>query len=95
MSMVCWMLGKNMNDLVWNQRSLEPFEVTESAISVLNQWRSVQDKTFDRFLGYMTYEDGDEHWHPPLSNSVKVNTDAAIFEETVSYNHAFIVRDHA
>lgn len=31
--MVCWMLWKNRNSLMWNQRSSEPFEVVESAIS--------------------------------------------------------------
>lgn len=43
----------------------------------------------------LTHEDGDEHLHPPLSNSVKDNTDVAIFEETDCYNHAFIIQNNA
>ena len=93
MVMVCWMLWKNRNEVVWNQHSLEPKEVVESALSVLNQWKCVQDRTFDHFLGYMSYEDGDEHWSKPLINSVKVNVDAAIFEETNCFSVAFVARD--
>ncbi|XP_074378344.1 uncharacterized protein LOC141719879 [Apium graveolens] len=92
--MVCWMLWKNRNDLVWNQHSLDSAGVIESIMSVLNQWRSVQDKTFDHFMGYMTQEDGDGHWNPPSFNSVKINTDATIFKESDLYIHVFVVRDH-
>ncbi|KAL8103095.1 hypothetical protein AgCh_027577 [Apium graveolens] len=63
--MVCWMLWKNRNDLVWNQHSLDSAE-----------------------------EDGEEHWNPPSINSVKINTDAAIFTESDSYSYVFVVRDH-
>lgn len=28
----------------------------------------------------MNLEDGDEHWCPPMANSVKVNSDAAILK---------------
>ena len=44
--MVCWMLWKNKNDLVWDQHSLDSVGLMESIISILNQLRSVQDKTF-------------------------------------------------
>lgn len=92
--MICWMLWKNRNELIWNQRSLDPSVTVESAFSVLNQWRNVQDRTFDRFFGLMSNEDGDELWKLPLLNSVKGNTDAAIFEETGFYSYVFIARDH-
>lgn len=92
--MTCWMIWKSRNDLVWKQRSLEAREVVESAISVLNQWRYVQDKSFDKFMGYMTQDDGYEHWQLPKENRVKVNCDAAIFENSNSYNYAFVIRNH-
>lgn len=63
--MICWQLWKNKNDLIWNQRSMKASEVVDSATLILNQWQSVQDRTFDRFMGYMTPEDGDEHWNLP------------------------------
>lgn len=59
--MVCWMLCKSRSELIWNQRSLESSQVVESAYSILSQWRSVQDRTFDRFRRYMSHEDGDEY----------------------------------
>ena len=55
---------------------------------------SVQDKSFNRFMAYMNQEDGDEHWHTPMINRVKINVDAAIFEQTNCYSHAFVIRDH-
>lgn len=46
-------------------------------------------------MGYITHEDGDEHWHLPFSDSVKDNINATIFEETDCYNHVFTIRNHA
>lgn len=42
----------------------------------------------------MSQNDGDEHWHKPTVNSIKINSDAAIFEDSNSYGHAYIIRDH-
>lgn len=86
--MICWMLWKSRNDLMWNQHSLEVLEVVESAKTVLNQWRSVQDKSLDNFLGYMSQDDGHEHWKLPQYDRVKINSDAAIFEHDNCYSHA-------
>ncbi|XP_074374501.1 uncharacterized protein LOC141714903 [Apium graveolens] len=88
------MLWKNRNDRVWKQHSLGSKEVVESAKFVLNQWRYVQDKSFNHYLGYVTQDDGHEHWHLPQIDRVKVNTDTAIFEGSMCYSHAFVARDH-
>lgn len=45
-------------------------------------------------MGYMTQNDGDEHWRKPAINNIKINTDAATFEESNCFSFAFIVRDH-
>ncbi|KAL8100419.1 hypothetical protein AgCh_032616 [Apium graveolens] len=92
--MLCWMLWKNRNELVWNQKCLDVSEVLVSALSVLNQWRFVQDKHFDNFLSFINQEDGREQWQLPSLNRVKVNTDAAIFENPSRFSYALIVRDH-
>lgn len=42
----------------------------------------------------MSPEDGQEQWQLPVFNSVKINTDAALFKDPCRYNHAFIARDH-
>lgn len=92
--MTCWMIWKHRNELVWNQRRLEISEIVESAKSILNQWNSVQDRTFDRFMAFMNHNDGAERWHTPMTNRVKINADAALFEDTNSFSYAFIARDH-
>lgn len=35
-SIICWSLWKNINELVWNQKGMEFTEVAESAVLVLN-----------------------------------------------------------
>lgn len=77
------MIWKNRNELVCNQHSLGYSEIVESRLSVLNQWYSGQDRTYDPFMGYMSQDDGEEHRSLPLFNSVKVNSDVALFEESI------------
>lgn len=93
-TMICWMIWKSRNELIWNQHSLSYSEIVESALSVLNQWRIVQDRTFDPFMGYMSQDDGEEHWSLPLFNSVKVNSYADLFEESNCFSYAYVFRDH-
>ena len=45
--MVCWMIWKHRNELVWNQHRSEITEAVESTYSILSQWDDVQDRTFD------------------------------------------------
>lgn len=45
-------------------------------------------------MGFMTQDDGHERWEPPKHNRVKINSDAAIFEESSSYSYAFVIRNH-
>ena len=94
-AMLCWSIWKARNELVWNQRGTEIVDVVESANMVLRQWQSAQDKQFDNFLGFMTKEDGEEHWSLPSENKSKVNTDAAIFQSSNCYSFAFVARNHA
>lgn len=70
---------------------MDPNNVVQSAYSVLNRWTSAQDKTFDRFMGLMTQEDRHEHWQLSKTNRIKINIDAAIFEESNCYGDAFVV----
>lgn len=93
-SMICWSLWKNRNNIVWNQKSSEVTEVVNSAILVLNQWQSAQDRSFDHSLGFMTPSDGEEHWQLPQMNMIKVNTDAALFEESGHFSFSILARDH-
>lgn len=90
---ICWQLWKNRNDSIWKQKSIDSSELVNSVFSILNQWKVIQDKNYSDFLGLMTSEDDKEQWQPPMSNSVKINTDAALFEDPKRYSFAFIIRD--
>lgn len=59
--MICWVLLKNRNDVVWNQCGKEYTEVCRSAISILNDWKSAQDRSFNFSLGFLTQEDHNEY----------------------------------
>lgn len=42
----------------------------------------------------MLPDDGLEQWHSPVEHKIKVNTDAALFDNPNRYSIATIVRDH-
>lgn len=69
-------------------------EIFNSGVMVLNNWESAQDKTFDPTIGLLTQSDRDVHWRQPQKGTVKVNTDATIFEESGFYSYAMVARDH-
>ncbi|XP_074356451.1 uncharacterized protein LOC141696148 [Apium graveolens] len=93
-TMISWMIWKSRNEIVWNQKFMDCSNVVMLALSDLNQWKFVQDRSFSNSLGYMTQEDGLEQWQLPKENRVKVNSDAALFEDPNRYSYAFVVRDH-
>ncbi|KAL8121459.1 hypothetical protein AgCh_018258 [Apium graveolens] len=92
--MISWMLWKNRNDVVWKQKCMDVSSIVTTALSVLNQWKFVQDRSFNISLGYMTQDDGSEQWCTPTVDRIKVNSDAAIFENRNMYIYAFVARNH-
>uniref|UniRef100_A0A803QFT1 Reverse transcriptase domain-containing protein n=1 Tax=Cannabis sativa TaxID=3483 RepID=A0A803QFT1_CANSA len=94
-SMLCWSLWKSRNSLVWNQKSVEVADVLVLTRTTLNQWIYAQDRQFDPSFGLMNSEDGNEHWQVPKENTIKINTDVAIFESTTRYSYSCVARDHA
>ncbi|XP_074377050.1 uncharacterized protein LOC141718568 [Apium graveolens] len=53
-----------------------------------------QDKSFDLSFGFMNQSDGVVQWKQPIEDKVKVNTDAALFEDSGQYSFAMVARDH-
>lgn len=94
MVLICWSLWKNINEIVWNQRSTKSGDLVESDELYLNQWKSAQGRSFDNFLGFMTQADGIEHWRKPPEGSIKININAAFFEDSNCYCYFMIARDH-
>ncbi|KAL8133670.1 hypothetical protein AgCh_008927 [Apium graveolens] len=93
--MVAWVIWKNRNDIVWKQKGREYDQIVTSAIQVLDNWESAQDKSYDNSIGFLTQADGDVRWQQPQTGTIKVNTDAALFEHTNSYSFAMVARDHS
>lgn len=54
-----------MNDIVWKRKGKEYDEIATSAIQVLYNWESAQDKSFDNSFGFITQADGDVCWQQP------------------------------
>lgn len=79
---------------MWKQNGQHHTEIVTSAIQILNNWEYAQDKTFDNSVGFITPTEGDMCWNQPQQGIVKVNTDAAIFEDSNLFSFAMIARDH-
>ncbi|KAL8118816.1 hypothetical protein AgCh_016347 [Apium graveolens] len=83
------------NEVVWNQKGIESSSVVVSASLYFNQGKSAQDKSFDNYLGFMTLADGKEHWECPNKGTVKINTNAALFEDSSRYSVSMVARNHS
>lgn len=89
-----WAIWNNRNEVVWKQKGKKHIDIVSSAIRVLNNWESAEDQSFDISIGCMTQKHGDMCWKQPTIRTVKVNTDAALFNESNLYSFAMVVRDH-
>lgn len=92
--MIAWSIWKNRNGVVWQQKGRESKDIVASALQILNNWESAQDKSFDNSFGFIIQSDGDTHWQQPQAGTVKINTDAALFEDSQTYSHAMVARNH-
>lgn len=62
-----------------------------TASLTLDQWRKVQDISNVSMDPYIP-EDDFEMWRKPIADLIKINTDAAMFDETGYYGFDFVVR---
>lgn len=92
--MVAWPIWNNRNDVVWKQKGREYTEIVTSPTQILNNWEFAQDKSFDSSFGFITQTEGDMCWKQPMLGTVKVNTDAALFEDSDICSYAMVARDH-
>lgn len=91
--MVAWAIWNNRNDIVWKQKGKEFTEIVTSTNQILNDWKYAQDRSFDHSLGFITQAEGDRCWTKPKECKVKVNSDAALFEDSNLYSYAVVARD--
>lgn len=92
--MIAWMIWNNRNDVVWKQRGREYKDIVTLAIQILNNWEFAQDKSFDFSFGFISQTEGDMCWKQPQTGTIKINTDAALFEDSNLYSYAMIARNH-
>uniref|UniRef100_A0A803Q0U5 Reverse transcriptase domain-containing protein n=1 Tax=Cannabis sativa TaxID=3483 RepID=A0A803Q0U5_CANSA len=93
-STLVWAIWKSRNELVWDNKHRTVCDVVVLARTVLDQWKSAQEKTFEVSSELQTSDVGYERWRTPIDDMIKVNTDAAIFAHTNCYNFSFVARDH-
>ncbi|XP_060966562.1 uncharacterized protein LOC133034985 [Cannabis sativa] len=91
--MICWVLWKARNTLVWDKKASSSTQIFTSAWVTLDHWRKAQDKTC--LLSSSLLHDGSniEQWTTPASNTVKINVDGAIFEKENAYGFGVVACD--
>lgn len=89
LSVVCWSIWRGRNELVWNQKYDSVGEVVALARAIL----CAQNRTPIASQEYVYPGDGCEHWTKPATNTIKINVDAAIFEESTRYGYAWVARN--
>ncbi|XP_074339883.1 uncharacterized protein LOC141677734 [Apium graveolens] len=79
--MLCWVVWRARNDLVWNKKFSTVNKVVASAKKNLTQWILAQSISSHTLLQPHAKGDGSMFWVKPQPNTVKVSVDAAIFED--------------
>lgn len=77
----------------WSQKGVDISEVVVVAKSVLAQWQAAQDRNFDLSLNLADVSDGATRWLTPTGNTIKINSDAALFAQSGCFSMAWVARD--
>lgn len=91
---MCWSIWKARNNLVWNQKHTQVSDVVNSAIQYLVQGRNAQSWSSKALFQSVIEEDGAEKWVVPQVDTIKVNVDAATFEEHDAFGFGILARNH-
>uniref|UniRef100_A0A803PRN0 RNase H type-1 domain-containing protein n=1 Tax=Cannabis sativa TaxID=3483 RepID=A0A803PRN0_CANSA len=67
--------------------------IVASATNFLNQWQVAQNSNNELLFSGFILGDGAEQWCVPSGNSIKVNVDAAMFNDNSAYGVGFVARD--
>uniref|UniRef100_A0A803QA54 AAA+ ATPase domain-containing protein n=1 Tax=Cannabis sativa TaxID=3483 RepID=A0A803QA54_CANSA len=88
---VCWAVWGARNNLVWNNNPFIFEDVVAFAFRYLNQWKAAQMSSDSSWPILMAADVG-EQWTPPAGNNVKVNVDAAVFDDGRSFGLGMVAR---
>ncbi|XP_074364742.1 uncharacterized protein LOC141705752 [Apium graveolens] len=88
-----WALWRNLNDLVWNQKSSSVNKTVAAAKQYLTQWSIAQGRSSMALLQPGHEGDGDCIWVSPQQNSVKVSTNVAVFVNKGAAGFGLVARN--
>ncbi|KAM6583826.1 hypothetical protein CsatB_010828 [Cannabis sativa] len=89
---VCWAVWGARNNLVWNKKPFIFEDVVAYAFRYLDQWKAAQISS-DSSWPILTAADVSEQWTPPNGTSVKINVDAAMFNDGRSFGLGMVARN--
>uniref|UniRef100_A0A803QGR3 RNase H type-1 domain-containing protein n=1 Tax=Cannabis sativa TaxID=3483 RepID=A0A803QGR3_CANSA len=90
---ICWAIWNAKNDWVWQKKAARPDSIVSLAEGYLNQWRVAQNSEIESSWSNFQLGDGAEQWMLPPLNSIKVNVDAALFDEGQRFRVGYVARD--
>lgn len=82
MAVTCWAIWKIRNEVVWNNKGASIGVIESLVHSTISQWDQAQARSILSTAAFMTEDDGAERWIKPEGTVIKINVDAAIFEDT-------------
>ncbi|KAM6593181.1 hypothetical protein CsatA_000884 [Cannabis sativa] len=91
--MICWAIWNARNAFIWKGKSTSASDVILSARVNLNQWKNAQLKKKGPLFLASGENEGSEHWSKPVTNTIKVNVDGAIFEAEGWYGTGLVARN--
>ncbi|CAN1822575.1 hypothetical protein LINPERHAP1_LOCUS30020 [Linum perenne] len=89
---VLWSLWKERNERVWQQRSKPEDLVMRMGIDTVEEWAALERVRGDGALA--SGPKGCGEWHPPAEPLVKINFDAAIFQQDHLHGAGAALRSH-
>ncbi|KAM6559643.1 hypothetical protein CsatA_028882 [Cannabis sativa] len=90
---LCWAIWNARNDKVWQDKVMGIEGIVASVTNYLNQWRVAQNSNNELLFTGFILRDGAEQWSAPSVNSIKVNVNAAVFNDSSTYGVGFVARD--
>ncbi|KAM6593604.1 hypothetical protein CsatA_001307 [Cannabis sativa] len=91
---LCWALWKARNKVFWNKHKSTVKEVLANSSITFEHWRKAQNKSALLTLSFSNSDEGAELWTPPATNNLKINVDAALYQQDNSYGYGVVARDH-
>lgn len=92
--MLLWSIWNARNSVVWQGTYMHVDEVIRVARSTLDQWLEAQKKNFIPSVVTVYAMEGSELWTKPVGETIKINVDAALFNEDNRYGYACVARDY-